>query len=79
MATPNNTTSLPASVNTATTQFIGPDVTVGGADGVVGFYGTAGVIQADAIATIDGANTAQVNTAVNSILTVLRNVGLIAS
>lgn len=58
----------------------GPDGTVVGNDptDLVGFWGADPVVQANAI-TLTSGTLGDANTAINSILTVLRNAGIIAS
>jgi hypothetical protein len=72
----------PASTQTSNYLFNGnasDGVALGVAGGEVGFYGETPVVQAAAITTIaDAATGTQIATAVNAIITALKNIGITA-
>lgn len=71
------TNTNPPATEATQTQFIGPDVLVSNADGKVGFFGTAPVVeQTIAAAATDAATTQAL---ANSIRTILLAYGLVKS
>ena len=72
----------PASTQTSNYLFNGnasDGVALGVAGGEIGFYGETPVVQAAAITTIaDAATGTQIATAVNAIITALKNIGITA-
>ena len=76
--------SNPGAASTQTTNYLfngnaSDGVLLGIATGKVGFYGETPVVQASAITTIsDTATGTAIATAVNSIITALKNIGITA-
>ena len=72
----------PASTQTSNYLFNGnasDGVALGVAGGEIGFYGETPVVQASAITTIsDSATGTQIATAVNAVITALKNIGITA-
>lgn len=72
----------PASTQTSNYLFNGnasDGVALGVAGGEIGFYGETPVVQAAAITTIsDSATGTQIATAVNAVITALKNIGITA-
>jgi hypothetical protein len=76
--------SNPGAASTQTTNYLfngnaSDGVLLGIATGKVGFYGETPVVQASAITTIsDSATGTAIATAVNSVITALKNIGITA-
>jgi hypothetical protein len=76
--------SNPGAASTQTTNYLfngnaSDGVLLGIAAGKVGFYGETPVVQASAITTIsDSATGTAIATAVNSVITALKNIGITA-
>jgi hypothetical protein len=76
--------SNPGAASTQTTNYLfngnaSDGVLLGIASGKVGFYGETPVVQASAITTIsDSATGTAIATAVNSVITALKNIGITA-
>lgn len=76
--------SNPGAASTQTTNYLfngnaSDGVLLGIATGKVGFYGETPVVQASAITTIsDSATGTDIATAVNSVITALKNIGITA-
>jgi hypothetical protein len=76
--------SNPGAASTQTTNYLfngnaSDGVLLGIATGKVGFYGETPVVQASAITTIsDTATGTAIATAVNSVITALKNIGITA-
>lgn len=76
--------SNPGAASTQTTNYLfngnaSDGIALGISGGKVGFYGTTPVVQAAAITTIaDNASGTAIATAVNAVITALKNVGLTA-
>ena len=74
----------PGAASTQTTNYLfngnaSDGVLLGIATGKVGFYGETPVVQASAITTIsDSATGTAIATAVNSVITALKNIGITA-
>jgi hypothetical protein len=72
----------PASTQTSNYLFNGnasDGIALGVAGGEIGFYGETPVVQASAITTIsDSATGTAIATAVNSVITALKNIGITA-
>ena len=76
--------SNPGPASTQTTNYLfngnaSDGIALGVAGGEIGFYGETPVVQAAAITTIaDAATGTQIATAVNAIITALKNIGITA-
>jgi hypothetical protein len=67
--------SQPAVTQTPTTQFVGPEVQVGSADGMLGFFGTTPVAEQSVAAAASDLTT--VVALANSLRTILLTYGLV--
>ena len=71
--------SHPAVTTSSVHSIVAPSPIVGTANSKVGFYGSEGVVQAEAIASVtDTASGAELATAINTLIAVLKDVGLTA-
>ena len=71
--------SNPAVTTSTVHSIVAPSPIVGTANSKVGFYGSEGAVQADAIAAVtDTATGAELATAINALRLALKNIGITA-
>lgn len=71
--------SHPAVTTSSVHSIVAPSPIIGTFDGKVGFFGSEGVVQADAIdAVSDTATGAELATAINALRLALKNIGITA-